>query len=100
MGPCDALGGGGSPRSGVFWGRDGEGEDIFLFLRVPGWGGVGWASTERGNKCSAETLGQWVGVAGDTPGAPPCAFLVWFDCFLAQEHPGEVGGGGRLSWRV
>lgn len=77
MGPCNALGGGGSPCSGVLWGRDGEGEDIFLLLRVPGWGRVGWASTERGNKRSAETLGPVGGGGWGHLWGPPALFFLF-----------------------
>lgn len=98
----NALGGGDSPRSGVFWGRDGEGEDLGSLLisasAGEGRGGAGEHGAREQMLC--RDLGPEGGGGWGHPWGPPVLFWGLFDCFLAQEHPGEVGGGGRLSWRV
>lgn len=71
--PCGAVGAPQSPW--VFWGSgEGRGGDGFLFLQTPGWGGTGWASTERGNKLLGRDLGP--SRRGPQRGALPPAVLL------------------------
>lgn len=79
----NALGGGGSPRSGVFWGRDGEGEDLgSLRISASAGEGRGGAGEHRAREqMLCRDLGPEGGVAGDTPGVPLCFFGVCLTVF-------------------